>query len=123
MHSSRCGPQPNDSVMPTSNPKRRRTPKSARLSRHTRAAYQSAQALLSGLHDEKHPSLRALHDEPEARQLIDQLQEDIAILAVAPTLRIGAARRLQGASSRRRTASYTLFEACAEVRRRVKLRF
>jgi hypothetical protein len=101
--------------------KRRRSSKSARLSRHTRAAYQGAQSLLRRI--DEHPALRPLGEEPEAQQLIDQLRQDVDILKVAPTLRIGAARRLQGASSRRRTASYALFAACAEVRRRVKLRF
>lgn len=69
------------------------------------------------------PALQALQENAESRQLVEQLQQDVAILKAAPKLRIGAARRLQGAASRRQTAAQALFDACAAVRRRVKLRY
>ncbi len=91
------------------------------MSRHTRAALESATTLLTQI--TTHPSLLGLKENQEARLHLSQLQQDLSILQAAPKLRIGAARRLQGVSSRRHTASQTLFDACAEVRRRVKVRY
>jgi hypothetical protein len=107
--------------MATPKAPRRRSAKSAQLSKHTRTAYENGQHFLERVTSD--PALAPLREDPEGRQLIEQLRQDLSILGVAPTLRIGAARRLQGASSRRRTASHALFDACAEIRRRVKLRY
>ena len=107
--------------MATSKAPRRRSAKSAQLSKHTRTAYENGRRLMERVVTD--PALSCLKEDPEAQQLLEQLLQDLAILGVAPTLRIGAARRLQGASSRRRTASHALFDACAEIRRRIKLRY
>jgi hypothetical protein len=107
--------------MATAKAPRRRSAKSAQLSKHTRNAFENGQRFLERVTTD--PALTPLREDPEGRQLIEQLRQDLSILGVAPTLRIGAARRLQGASSRRRTASHALFDACAEIRRRVKLRY
>lgn len=100
---------------------RRRSARSAQISKYTRTAFEGGQRLLERMTSD--PALAALREDPKVQPLVEQLREDLAILGVAPTLRIGAARRLQGASSRRRTASLALFDACAEIRRRVKLRY
>lgn len=107
--------------MATSKSPRRRSAKSAQLSKHTRTAYENGRRFLDRATSE--PALQPLREDPEGQQLLEQLRQDLSVLGVAPTLRIGAARRLQGASSRRRTASHALFDACAEIRRRVKLRY
>src|SRR5262245_26321434 len=107
--------------MATTKVPRRRSTRSTQISQKTRAAHEGGQAFMERL--QKDPALRVLRDDMEGRKLIEQLHHDLAILAVAPMLRIGAARRLQGASSRRRTTSQSLFEACADIRRRIKNRY
>lgn len=96
-------------------PKRKRSAKAHALSLRTRAAYLEGRALAEAL-------AAAALPEPEAR-LLAELQADLETLSQAPTLRIAAARRVQGARSRRQTAAQALFDACAEVRRRVKSRY
>ncbi len=107
--------------MATAKTPKRRSSKSTQLSRHTRAALETATQLLESI--TAYPSFSGIKDDPEAGPHLSQLTQDLAILQTAPKLRIGAARRLQGVSSRRQTASQTLFDACAEVRRRVKVRY
>lgn len=92
-----------------------------RLSRETRAAYDNAVALLRRLTAEQ--SLPRLEQDATARPLLDRLRQDLEVLSMAPQLRIGAARRLQGADSRRQTTALSLFEVCTEVRRRIKTHF
>lgn len=72
---------------------------------------------------QRDPDLRPLTEAEEAKTIIEQLRLDLQVLDAAPKLRIGAARRLQGVASRKRTASQALFDACAKVRRRIKLRY
>ncbi|MCS6915086.1 MAG: hypothetical protein RMK29_12340 [Myxococcales bacterium] len=84
-------------------------------------AYENGRRLLERISND--PMLAPLREDAEARHLVEQLRQEVAVLAMAPTLRIGAARRLQGVASRRRTAAHALFAACAEIRRRVKLRY
>lgn len=102
-------------------PRRPRSQRSARLSRKTRSAHALAQAVLQALRED--PDLAALSTRPALQPLRDQLQEDEEVLAAASRQRIGAARRLQGAASRRHTGAQQLFAACGEIRRRVKVRF
>jgi hypothetical protein len=95
----------------------RRAP-SRGLGRRTRAAVERGRRLLQALED---PALRAA--DPELARLRDEIARGIDQLSRAPALRIGAARRIQGAMSRRHTAAQALFTVCIEVRRRVRLQF
>lgn len=100
---------------------KKRTARSTRLSHQTRAARAQAQALLATLAD---PAAQAaLADNSEAQQLLVQLRQDAAVLSQAPKARIVAARRIQGAASRRQHTAQRLFTVCNEVRRRIKVRF
>lgn len=96
-------------------PRRKRSASALALTRRIRASYDAGRALAEAL--AAAPLL-----EGEAR-ILAELQADIETLGQAPTLRITAARRVQGASSRRRSASTALFDACAEVRGRVRKRY
>lgn len=92
---------------------------SSKQSRRTRAAYELGCQLLRRADED--PAWAALAD--ASRPLVEELQQSLEILGMAPQLRIGAARRLQGVASRRRTAAQSLFEICVEIRRRVKQHF
>lgn len=92
---------------------------SSKQSRKTRAAYDQGREVLRLA--EEDPAWAALRD--GASPLLEELQQSLELLGMAPQLRIGAARRLQGVASRRRTAAQSLFEICVEVRRRVKQHF
>src|SRR5437016_812572 len=89
--------------------------------RRIRAAYERAQELLGRLAYEA--SSHKLENDPEIRPLLDQVREEVALLALSPKMRIVAVRRRQGAASRRQTAAELLFAAATEVRRRIKIRY
>lgn len=107
--------------MATENTPKRRSQRSARLSRKTRSGHELASALLTLFTDD--PTLTELGQQPTMTPLLALLKQDEATLASAAALRIGAARRLQGASSRRHTTAQQLFAGCGEIRRRIKVRF
>ncbi|MCS6912984.1 MAG: hypothetical protein RMK29_18340 [Myxococcales bacterium] len=98
---------------------RQRKTVSSKQSRRTRAAYELGRALLQRVQED--PTWQGLQQ--EAGPLLVELREAVEILAIAPQLRIGAARRLQGVVSRRRTTAQALFEMCVAVRQRIKHHF
>ena len=95
--------------------RRKRSAAALARTRRLRAAYEAGRARATVLAAAPLP-------EAEAR-LLAELQEALETLGRAPALRISAARRVQGARSRRQTAAQVLFDVCAEVRRRVKKRY
>ena len=108
--------------MATERPPKKRPQRSTQLSRQTRGAQELAELVLNQIHIEGGP-LASLAQQDGVEPLLTQLRQDLAVLADAPKLRIGAARRIQGASARRQTMAQQLFAVCAEIRRRVKVRF
>jgi hypothetical protein len=72
---------------------------------------------------EREPEFARLKKEEGARQMIEKVSQEVALLAMSPKMRIVAVRRRQGAASRRQTAAQSLFTAATEIRRRIKLRY
>lgn len=83
----------------------------------TRKAYEAGLALLDRY------EIKLVAPTPEIEQRHDRLKRDVELLGQAATLRIRAARKVQGAATRKREGARRLFEACNEIRRRVKARY
>jgi hypothetical protein len=93
---------------------RKRTAQALAEGKKTRAALAEGAAALEALGEPQ---------DEATRELVAQLLAGMELLAQAPSTRIRAARRVQGASRRRETGAALLLAACAEVRLRIKRRY